>query len=126
MVFVKAARDALLRPLQVVSGIVERRQTLPILANVLVRKTIEGLEIKLIDFGLALKREVVREGQAHADSWVRSVFGASILDTMEYSAPEILGRLPRVTAVAGRWPRGRESKARHRRTGSRQGRAWAR
>jgi DNA polymerase-3 subunit beta len=37
MVFVKAARDALLRPLQVVSGIVERRQTLPILANVLVR-----------------------------------------------------------------------------------------
>lgn len=38
MQFVKAARDELLRPLQVVSGIVERRQTLPILANVLVRK----------------------------------------------------------------------------------------
>ncbi len=36
MVFVKAARDVLLRPLQVVSGIVERRQTLPILANVLI------------------------------------------------------------------------------------------
>ena len=28
------ARDALLRPLQAVSGIVERRHTLPILANV--------------------------------------------------------------------------------------------
>ena len=38
MQLVKATRDALLRPLQVVSGIVERRQTLPILANVLVRK----------------------------------------------------------------------------------------
>jgi DNA polymerase-3 subunit beta len=30
------ARDALLRPLQAVSGIVERRHTLPILANVLI------------------------------------------------------------------------------------------
>jgi DNA polymerase-3 subunit beta len=30
------ARDALLKPLQAVSGIVERRHTLPILANVLV------------------------------------------------------------------------------------------
>ena len=29
------ARDALLKPLQAVSGIVERRHTLPILANVL-------------------------------------------------------------------------------------------
>ena len=38
MQLVKATRDALLKPLQVVSGIVERRQTLPILANVLVRK----------------------------------------------------------------------------------------
>src|SRR5207253_1969536 len=31
-------RDALLRPLQAVSGIVERRQTLPILANVLLEQ----------------------------------------------------------------------------------------
>ena len=38
MQLVKANRDALLKPLQVVSGIVERRQTLPILANILVRK----------------------------------------------------------------------------------------
>ena len=30
------ARDALLKPLQAVSGIVERRHTLPILANVLI------------------------------------------------------------------------------------------
>src|SRR5512138_83864 len=32
------SRDALLRPLQAVSGIVERRQTLPILANVLLEQ----------------------------------------------------------------------------------------
>ena len=33
------ARDALLKPLQAVSGIVERRHTLPILANVLLEQT---------------------------------------------------------------------------------------
>ncbi len=38
MQLVKTNRDALLRPLQVVSGIVERRHTLPILANILIRK----------------------------------------------------------------------------------------
>ena len=34
----QVARDALLRPLQAVSGIVERRHTLPILANVLLEQ----------------------------------------------------------------------------------------
>ena len=38
MQLVKTLRDTLLRPLQVVSGIVERRHTLPILANILIRK----------------------------------------------------------------------------------------
>jgi DNA polymerase-3 subunit beta len=38
MQLVKTHRDTLLRPLQVVSGIVERRHTLPILANILNRK----------------------------------------------------------------------------------------
>lgn len=38
MQLVQATRDALLRPLTTVSGIVERRHTLPILANILLRK----------------------------------------------------------------------------------------
>jgi DNA polymerase III subunit beta len=38
MQIVKASRDALLKPLTTVSGIVERRHTLPILANLLLRK----------------------------------------------------------------------------------------
>jgi len=38
MQLVKTSRDTLLRPLQIVSGIVERRHTLPILANILIRK----------------------------------------------------------------------------------------
>ena len=39
MQIIKASRDAILRPLQTVAGIVEKRHTLPILANVLIRKT---------------------------------------------------------------------------------------
>ena len=46
MQLVKTNRDALLRPLQIVSGIVERRHTLPILANILIRK--EGDELSLL------------------------------------------------------------------------------
>lgn len=38
MVLIKAQRDALLKPLQIVTGIVERRHTLPILSNVLITK----------------------------------------------------------------------------------------
>ena len=38
MVLIKSQRDTLLAPLQSVSGIVERRHTLPILSNVLLEK----------------------------------------------------------------------------------------
>ncbi|WP_085317313.1 DNA polymerase III subunit beta [Derxia lacustris] len=46
MQLVQTQRDTLLRPLQIVSGIVERRHTLPILANILVRK--QGEEIAFV------------------------------------------------------------------------------
>src|SRR5690606_36202693 len=46
MQLVKASRDALLKPLSIVAGIVERRHTLPILANVLLRK--EGERVSFI------------------------------------------------------------------------------
>jgi len=39
MQLVQTTRDALLKPLSTVAGIVERRNTMPILANILVRKT---------------------------------------------------------------------------------------
>src|SRR6476646_2879981 len=49
MQLVKTSRDTLLRPLQVVSGIVERRHTLPILANILIRKDGEGVSFLSTD-----------------------------------------------------------------------------
>ena len=46
MQLVQTTRDALLKPLATVAGIVERRHTLPILANILVRK--EGERVSFI------------------------------------------------------------------------------
>jgi len=63
MQLVKATRDALLRPLQVVSGIVERRQTLPILANILVRKDGENVSFTATDLELQI-RTSARSGLA--------------------------------------------------------------
>ncbi len=59
MQLVKAGRDALLRPLQVVSGIVERRQTLPILANVLVRKDAEQVSFTATDLEIQIQTQAV-------------------------------------------------------------------
>jgi DNA polymerase-3 subunit beta len=55
MQLVKAGRDALLKPLQVVSGIVERRQTLPILANILLRKEGERVSFTATDLEIQIQ-----------------------------------------------------------------------
>ena len=39
MLILEAERDTLLKPLQAVTGIVERKHTLPILSNVLIERT---------------------------------------------------------------------------------------
>ena len=43
MVLVKAKRDEILGPLSAVSGIIERRHTLPILSNVLIDRSADAL-----------------------------------------------------------------------------------
>jgi len=58
------ARDALLRPLQAVSGIVERRHTLPILANVLIRKTGTQIELTTSDLEIQVRTRAELGGDA--------------------------------------------------------------
>ena len=53
MIVLKAAQEKVLAALQSVSGIVERRHTLPILANVLIRK--KGPELELISSDLEIQ-----------------------------------------------------------------------
>jgi DNA polymerase-3 subunit beta len=53
MIVLKAAQEKILSTLQAVAGIVERRHTLPILANVLIRK--KGPELELITSDLEIQ-----------------------------------------------------------------------
>ncbi|MGD9943854.1 MAG: DNA polymerase III subunit beta [Burkholderiaceae bacterium] len=55
MQFIKANRDAILKPLQTVAGIVERRHTLPILANVLLQKTGEDVSFLATDVEIQIR-----------------------------------------------------------------------
>ncbi|MFN5880839.1 MAG: DNA polymerase III subunit beta [Burkholderiales bacterium] len=55
MLMIKATRDAILRPLQMVAGIVERRHTLPILANVLIRKRGEQVSFLATDIEIQIE-----------------------------------------------------------------------
>ena len=55
MIVLKAAQEKILCALQAVAGIVERRQTLPILANVLLRKTGSQIEFTTSDLEIQVR-----------------------------------------------------------------------
>ena len=55
MIVLKAAQEKILGALQAVSGIVERRHTLPILANVLLRKTGKRIELTTSDLEIQVR-----------------------------------------------------------------------
>ncbi|NBQ91103.1 MAG: DNA polymerase III subunit beta [Betaproteobacteria bacterium] len=55
MIVVKAAQEQILNALQAVAGIVERRHTLPILANVLIRKTGGEIEFTTSDLEIQVR-----------------------------------------------------------------------
>lgn len=59
-----AAREAILKPLQTVVGVVERRQTMPILSNVLL--SVEGTKLKITATDLEV--EMVAEAEVKVDS----------------------------------------------------------
>ncbi|MBK1681516.1 DNA polymerase III subunit beta [Rhodocyclus tenuis] len=59
MLLIKTQRDALLNPLQSVSGIVERRHTLPILSNVLLEKRGDALTLLATDIEIQITTTTV-------------------------------------------------------------------
>ena len=66
-----ADREILLRPLQLVTGVVERRQTLPVLSNLLVRAADGAVSITGTDLEVQLVAsvdgiEVEQEGYIYA------------------------------------------------------------
>ncbi|WP_280153437.1 DNA polymerase III subunit beta [Piscinibacter sp. XHJ-5] len=62
MIVLKATQEKLLNALQAVSGIVERRHTLPILANVLLRKTGGAIEFTTSDLEIQVRTSAELDG----------------------------------------------------------------
>jgi DNA polymerase III subunit beta len=66
MVLVKAKRDELLAPLSAVSGIIERRHTLPILSNVLIDRAAANLSFLATDIEIQITAKSSLEAAAEA------------------------------------------------------------
>ena len=64
MIVLKAPQEKLLGALQAVSGIVERRHTLPILANVLMRKNGDSIEFTTSDLEIQVRTTAELDGDA--------------------------------------------------------------
>ena len=64
MIVLKATQDKVLSVLQSVAGIVERRHSLPILANVLIRKTGSALQLTTSDLEIQIRTTAELDGDA--------------------------------------------------------------
>lgn len=64
---ISANRDDLLRPLQQIVGVVERRQTLPILANVLIGIKDNSLSLTATDLEVELRTQATVEANGEAE-----------------------------------------------------------
>jgi DNA polymerase III subunit beta len=62
MIVLKATQDKILAVLQSVAGIVERRHTLPILANVLLRKTGDSVQLTTSDLEIQIRTTATLDG----------------------------------------------------------------
>ncbi|MBS0445009.1 MAG: DNA polymerase III subunit beta [Proteobacteria bacterium] len=80
MIVLKAAQEKILNALQAVAGIVERRHTLPILANVLIRKN--GPQIELTTSDLEIQVRTTSELGGDAGEMATTVGARKLIDIL--------------------------------------------
>src|SRR4029079_16139450 len=80
MIVLKAAQEKFLGALQAVSGIVERRHTVPILANVLIRKT--GATIEFTPTDLEIQVGTSAELGGDASNFATTVGARKLIDIL--------------------------------------------
>ena len=80
MIVLKAAQEKFLSALQAVSGIVERRHTLPILANVLIRKN--GPQIELTTSDLEIQVRTTAELGGDGGNFAATVGARKLIDIL--------------------------------------------
>ena len=81
MQLVQATRDALLKPLSTVVGIVERRHTLPILANILLRKN--GSDVSFLATDLEVQITTNADFGVGEDNAATTVAARKLLDILK-------------------------------------------
>jgi len=86
MIVFKSTQDKVLAALQSVAGIVERRHTLPILANVLIRKT--GGQLQLTTSDLEIQIRTTAELDGDAGSFTTTVGARKVIDILRTLAPD--------------------------------------
>ena len=80
MIVLKATQDKVLSVLQSVAGIVERRHTLPILANVLIRRT--GSQVQLTTSDLEIQIRTSAELDGDSGSFTTTVGARKLIDIL--------------------------------------------
>jgi DNA polymerase III subunit beta len=80
MIVLKATQEKFLAALQAVAGIVERRHTLPILANVLIRKSGERIELTTSD--LEIQVRTVAELGGDSSNFATTVGARKLIDIL--------------------------------------------
>jgi DNA polymerase-3 subunit beta len=80
MIVLKAPQDQVLSVLQSVSGIVERRHTLPILANVLIRKT--GASLQLTTSDLEIQIRTTAELGGDGENFTTTIGARKLIDIL--------------------------------------------
>ncbi len=80
MIVLKTAQEKVLSALQSVSGIVERRHTLPILANVLIRKT--GAQVELITSDLEIQVRTTAQLDGDSGNFATTVGARKLIDIL--------------------------------------------
>ena len=80
MIVLKATQDKFLSVLQSVAGIVERRHTLPILANVLIRKT--GSQLQLTTSDLEIQIRTTAELDGDTGNFTTTVGARKLIDIL--------------------------------------------
>ncbi|TAL15776.1 MAG: DNA polymerase III subunit beta [Aquabacterium sp.] len=81
MIVLKASQDKVLAALNAVSGIVERRHTLPILANVLIRKN--GREVEFTTSDLEIQVRTTAQLDGDAGSFGTTVGARKLIDILK-------------------------------------------
>ena len=81
MILIKATRDAILKPLQQVAGIVEKRHTLPILSNILITK--QGAKVSFISTDIEMQITAIASIGAGAENESITVSARKLLDILK-------------------------------------------